>query len=54
MDPTYFSKIISKNAGITENSLNELIADGIILINRVELQDSVLERLIKEVLHYDG
>ena len=37
-----------------EKSLNEVIADAIVLMKKGALKDKTLERLINEVLDYDG
>lgn len=55
-DPFYISKNVSENAfdGFTEKKLlNELIADGKVLIDRNKMEDDNLKRLIMEVLDYD-
>lgn len=54
---SYVKKFISTNAFVqfsNTKSLNELVADTIVLIEKSELRDLDLERLIKEVLFYDG
>lgn len=54
MSFSYIQNVVSKNAedGIRyEKSLNELIADGKVLINKGSLNDRKLEKLIEEVLN---
>ena len=56
-NPMYIENTISKNANMQfayRNVLNEIIADGKILIEKNLLKDIEMERLIKEVLSYDG
>lgn len=50
-------KYVSANAsdGFTnKKSLNELIADGRVLIEKGKLQDKYLAEMIKEVISHDG
>ena len=50
-------KYVRANAsdGFTnKKSLNELIADGRVLLEKGELQDNYLGDLIREVINYDG
>ncbi len=56
-DYQYLVRIVSRNAGIAfeqQKSLNETIADAIILKTNGALSDTMLGRLIEEVLSYDG
>ena len=56
-DPLYINKTVSVNAErsfYAKKSLNELIADANILVERNELSDNELNRLVKEVINYDG
>ncbi len=52
-DPLYITRVVSENARVgfdKQNSLNELIADGKVLMERGELKDAELARLIGGVL----
>lgn len=69
-DKTYIQKTVSVNAYesfierdvlndehdelLRKNNLNELIADAEVLIEKKQLNDSILEELVKEVINYDG
>ena len=56
-DEVYIRKYISENAYFNfkmNKSLNELIADGRVLLEKGELQDNYLGDLIREVINYDG
>lgn len=56
-DISYISNVISENAKYgfdVNNSLNELIADAIVLVDQDNLSDKELEKLIKGVIEYDG
>ena len=69
-DRTYIQKTISLNAYdaftkrdlqnkahdelLRKNSMNELIADAKVLIDKNKLSDKKLEELVKEVICYDG
>lgn len=56
-DPLYINKTVSLNAKrsfYNKKSLNELIADANILIERNELSDPELKGLVKEIINYDG
>lgn len=53
----YAKMNISENASYilkSKKSLNELIADTVILLKQGKLNDKKLESLVKEVLEYDG
>ncbi len=50
-------KYVSANASdvfTNKKSLNELIADGRVLLEKGELQDNYLGDLVREVINYDG
>lgn len=52
-DPTYIINTVSRNAFlyyVSKNTLNELIADGILLIEKNEMKDPLLKEFIKGVL----
>lgn len=51
-DPLYVARVVSENAqlSVEKKSLNELIADGKVLMERGELKDAELARLIGGVL----
>lgn len=56
-DYNYLRNNVSENASSEykqEKSLNEVIADAIVLMKKGALKDKTLERLINEVLDYDG
>lgn len=56
-DDVYIRKYVSKNAYSNfekKKSLNELIADGRVLLEKGELQENYLGDLIREVINYDG
>ena len=50
-DIMYIRKNVSQNA---QKSLNELIADCIVLNKQNSVSDEFLDRLVMEVLGYDG
>lgn len=52
-DEKYVSANASENF-TNKKSLNELIADGRVLLEKGELQDNYLGDLIREVINYDG
>lgn len=57
IDYLYLKKNVSNNAFgqfLNKNILNESIADAIVLIENGSLRDENLERLVKEVIFYDG
>lgn len=57
MEPLYLTKYVSENAHRQfriEKLLNEVIADGKILIDKGKMQDDYLQQLIDEVINYDG
>ena len=51
-DPLYVARVVSRNAysGTERENLNELVADGKVLMERGELKDAELARLIGGVL----
>ena len=56
-DETYIKKCVSQNANYyftAKNSLNELIADGKVLIENGKNKDEYLADLIRGVINYDG
>ena len=54
VNPNYITENVSRNASILydKTGLNELIADAIILINKGELKDKLLEKYVKEIIDY--
>lgn len=55
-DIMYIRKNVSRNADYSfeiKKSLNELIADAVVLIEQGTIKDSYLKELVMEVLNYD-
>ncbi len=53
LDPLYIEKYVSANAAdgfFEDKKLNELIADGCVLIQRNGLRDPILQTLIEDIL----
>lgn len=52
----YIRENVSRNADYSfeiKKSLNELIADAVVLIEQGTIKDSYLKELVMEVLNYD-
>lgn len=52
----YIRKNVSRNADYSfkiKKSLNELIADAVVLIEQGTIKDSYLKELVMEALNYD-